>query len=73
MIYDTENKDIIIILLGESGTGKSNLINICCDLNFNKNSVPNYSTSILDKKVRINNIQYNLQFGIQPAKKNFVH
>ena len=72
MIYDDENKEIKIILLGESGTGKSNLINICCNLNFNKNNVPNYSTSILDKKVVL--IIFNIisNFGIQPVKKNFV-
>ena len=71
MIYDEENKDIKIILLGESGTGKSNLINICCNLKFNKNSVPNYSTSILDKKVLINNIQYNLQFWDTAGQEKF--
>ena len=61
-MYETDMKEIKIILLGESGTGKSNLVNICCNLTFNKNTTSNISSSILEKKVIISDIQYNLKF-----------
>ena len=61
MIYDTENKDIKIILLGEPGVGKTNLTNIFCNLKFNPSTKPTISKSALDKKVIINKISYNIQ------------
>jgi len=70
-MIDTEIIDIKIILLGENGTGKSNLVNICCNLKFNKNSTSNISTSILEKRVEINKIQYNLRLWDTAGQEKF--
>ena len=61
-MYETDMKEIKIILLGESGTGKSNLVNICCNLKFNLDTISNISSSILEKKIMISGVQYNLIF-----------
>ena len=57
-----ESNTIKIILLGEAGCGKTNLINACCNFKFNPNSVSNLTASFSEKKVEINKIQYNLRF-----------
>ena len=49
-MFDIDTAEIKIILLGESVTGKSNLVNICCNLKLNKNTTSNVSSSILEKK-----------------------
>ena len=70
-MYDIESKEIKIILLGESGTGKSNLVNICCNLTFNKNSASNISSTILEKKIKISNISYILKFWDTAGQEKF--
>ena len=70
-MLDNDTAEIKIILLGESGTGKSNLVNICCNLKFNKNSTSNISSSILEKKVTLGNIQYNLKFWDTAGQEKF--
>ena len=70
-MYDVESKEIKIILLGESGTGKSNLVNICCNLTFNKNSASNISSTILEKKIKISNISYILKFWDTAGQEKF--
>ena len=70
-MIESEILEIKIILLGESGTGKSNLVNICCNLNFNTNTTSNISSSILEKKISINNIDYNLKFWDTAGQEKF--
>ena len=41
---DDDDNGIKIILLGESGSGKSNLINICCNLEFDPNTPSNITS-----------------------------
>ena len=61
-MIDNEIIELKVILLGESGTGKTNLLNVCCNLKFNSNNIPNISASYLEKKVVISNITYGLKF-----------
>ena len=52
--------EIKIILLGESGVGKTNLINILMGLPFNENEITSTSNSYMEKKVTINKKLYKL-------------
>ena len=70
-MLENDTAEIKIILLGESGTGKSNLVNICCNLKFNENSASNISSTILEKIITIGNIQYRLKFWDTPGQKKF--
>ena len=52
--------EIKIILLGESGVVKTNLINILMGLPFNENEITSTSNSYMEKKVTINKKLYKL-------------
>ena len=52
--------EIKIILLGESGVGKTNLINILMGNPFNDNEISSTTNSYSEKKVTINNKLYKL-------------
>ena len=69
-MFDEEN-DIKIILLGESGTGKSNLINICCNLEFNPNTPSNISSTILEKTITLGKIQYFIKLWDTAGQEKF--
>ena len=69
-MFDEEN-DIKIILLGESGTGKSNLINICCNLEFNPNTASNISSTILEKTISLGKIQYFIKLWDTAGQEKF--
>ena len=56
-----EENSIKIILLGEAGTGKTNLINVCCNLEFNPNSISSLTASFSSKDIKIKNVNYNLK------------
>ena len=56
-----EANSIKIILLGEAGTGKTNLINVCCNLKFNPDTISSSTASFLEKKIEINNVKYSLK------------
>ena len=53
--------EIKMILLGESGVGKTNLINVILGHSFNENESPTFSNSFLEKKFQINSKIYKLQ------------
>ena len=69
-MYDDETC-IKIILLGESGTGKSNLINICCNLEFNPNTQSNITSAILEKTISLGKIQYNIKLWDTAGQERF--
>ena len=66
-----DENSIKIILVGDTGTGKSNLINVCCNLQFNPNSPSNISCSSLEKKIIINNIEYNIKLWDTAGQEKF--
>ena len=57
---DVEDDDIKVILVGEAGTGKTNLINTCIGLKFNPNKESTLTSTFSPKTFTINNIKYNL-------------
>ena len=66
-----EDNSIKIILLGESGCGKSNLINVCCGLEFDANSISNITASFSEKKIKIKNTEYNLKLWDTAGQEKF--
>ena len=54
-----DQKGIKVILLGESGVGKTNLINITANKQFNTYSESNISNSFTESKVEYNNKEYS--------------
>ena len=66
-----DDSAIKIILLGESGTGKSNLINICCNLEFNPNTESNITSSILEKTINLGKIAYNIKLWDTAGQEKF--
>ena len=66
-----EDNSIKIILLGEAGCGKTNLINVCCDLEFDENSASNITASFSEKKITIKNTEYNLKLWDTVGQEKF--
>ena len=59
MSDDGENAiDLKAILLGSSGVGKTNLINVCVGQSFNPETKPTNCASLLQKHLEINNLKY---------------
>ena len=54
------NPKIKVILVGDTGVGKTNLINVTTDKNFNENERSTISASFSRKKIDLNNKIYNL-------------
>lgn len=57
------NEDFIeikAILVGSSGVGKTNLINVCVGQGFNSHTKPTNCCSLLQKNLIINNINYTI-------------
>jgi len=56
----TEEINMKVILIGNSGVGKTNLINTCIGLSFDEGNNPSTSGSFVQKKINIGNKQYIL-------------
>ena len=66
-----EANSIKVILLGESGTGKTNLIRVCCDLPFEEFTQSSISSSFSEKKIKIKDIEYNLKLWDTAGQEKF--
>ena len=54
------NIEIKAILVGSSGVGKTNLINVCVGNDFNKDTKPTNCCSLLQKSLEFNNLKYKI-------------
>ena len=52
--------EIKAVLVGNSGVGKTNLINVCTGKTFNEKSKPTNCCSLLQKPLEINNLKYSI-------------
>ena len=57
---EEDDMDIKVILVGETGTGKTSLINTSIGLEFQEKIESSQASSIIQKKMIINNKQYNI-------------
>ena len=55
---DDDAIEIKAILVGSSGVGKTNLINVCVGQSFNPETKPTNCASLLQKHLEINNLKY---------------
>ena len=55
-----DNIEIKAVLVGNSGVGKTNLINVCTGKTFNPKSKPTNCCSLLQKPLEINNLKYSI-------------
>ena len=60
MSNEDEDEKIKLILIGESGVGKTNLINVSTGKSFNEDEDSTLSSSYQLKQIEINGISYNL-------------
>ena len=60
-MVDSEDEAIKVILLGESGVGKTNLINITNGLNFNNNELVSSTSSYCIKNLYVNGKEYSIK------------
>ena len=58
MSKNDNNIEIKAILVGRSGVGKTNLINVCVGQAFNSESKPTNCASLLQKHLEIDNLDY---------------
>ena len=58
---DLSDKPIKVILVGDQGVGKTNLINVSIGLMFNDKEETTISSSFVIKKIKINDKTYSLQ------------
>ena len=58
MSKKNENEEIKVILIGDSGVGKTNLINTSIGIDFSKTDSPTVSGSFVSKMYKINDKQY---------------
>ena len=58
MSKNDNNIEIKAILVGSSGVGKTNLINVCVGQAFNSESKPTNCASLLQKHLEIDNLDY---------------
>ena len=63
--------DIKVILLGNVGVGKSNLINVYVGEKFNPNSLSNLTSSLFQKELTINNQQYEISLWDTAGQERF--
>ena len=68
---EEQNIDIKVVLLGNSGVGKTNLIRTYMGENFDPNSFSNLVSSLSQKKITINNQDFELSFWDTAGQEQF--
>ena len=63
--------ELKVILIGETGVGKTNLINVTMGYNFNEYEQPSYSNAFLDKIFEINNKKYKIHIWDTIGQEKF--
>ena len=63
--------DLKVILLGNVGVGKSNLINVYVGQKFNQNSLSNLTSSLFQKTLIINDQQYDISLWDTAGQERF--
>jgi small GTP-binding protein len=61
------------ILIGETGVGKTNLINVSVGLNFIENRDATFSNSFVEKSFQISDKKYNMQIWDTIGQEKFKH
>ena len=73
MDKNDKESEIKVILIGETGVGKTNLINVSIGLDFKENREATFSNSFVEKKFEINNKVYKLQLWDTIGQEKFKH
>ena len=71
MSEENNDRAIKVILLGESGVGKTNLIRRTMGLNFDKNSDSNFSSSYSENDIIVQDIKYAYQIWDTAGQEKF--
>jgi len=71
MSEENNDRAIKVILLGESGVGKTNLIRRTMGLNFDKNSESNFSSSYSESDIIVQDIKYAYQIWDTAGQEKF--
>ena len=70
---DLSDKPIKVILVGDQGVGKTNLINVSIGLMFNDKEQTTISSSFVIKKIKINDKTYSLQLWDTIGQEKYKH
>ena len=70
---DLSDKPIKVILVGDQGVGKTNLINVSIGLMFNDKEQTTISSSFVIKKIKINDETYSLQLWDTIGQEKYKH
>lgn len=70
---NSSEKPIKVILLGETGTGKTSLINVSIGISFKEKLDLTFSNSYVIKKININNQIYNLEIWDTIGQERYKH
>ena len=70
---DLSDKPIKVILVGDQGVGKTNLINVSIGLMFNDKEETTISSSFVIKKIKINDKTYSLQLWDTIGQEKYKH
>ena len=68
---DSEQDSIKVILIGDSGTGKTNLIAVVAGYEFDSNSLSTTSCSYIQKKYMIHNAEYKINIWDTIGQEKF--
>ena len=70
---DLSDKPIKVILVGDHGVGKTNLINVSIGMMFNAKEVSTISSSYVIKTININDKTYSLQLWDTIGQEKYIH